>query len=99
MALLRARIQLSTPLAPEPEIPDYVKVPDYAHLLPEEIQPFTGRGVYDSDEKQFVIHQGGGHGGSHPHLVHEFVSALLDKREPYPMQLNRRTSPALAFCS
>ena len=28
--------------------------------------------------------QGGGHGGSHPHLVHEFVSALLDKREPYP---------------
>ena len=70
---------------PEPEIPERVEVPDYAHLLPEEIQPFTGRGVYDSDEKQHLsFTQGGGHGGSHPHLVHEFVSALLDKREPYP---------------
>lgn len=70
---------------PEPEIPERVKVPDYAHLLPEEIQPFTGRGVYDSDEKQHLsFTQGGGHGGSHPHLVHEFVSSLLDKRAPYP---------------
>lgn len=70
---------------PEPEITEYVKVPDYAHLLPEEIQPFTGRGVYDSDEKQHLsFTQGGGHGGSHPHLVHEFVSSLLDKRKPYP---------------
>mgnify|MGYP001160014439 CR=1 FL=1 len=70
---------------PEPEIPERVEVPDYAHLLPEEIQPFTGGGVYDSDEKQHLsFTQGGGHGGSHPHLVHEFVSALLDKREPYP---------------
>lgn len=70
---------------PEPEITEYVKVPDYAHLLPEEIQPFTGRGVYDSDEKQHLsFTQGGGHGGSHPHLVHEFVSSLLDERKPYP---------------
>src|SRR5438105_6767851 len=32
---------------PEGEIPQRVKVPDYAHLLPEEIRPFTRRGVYD----------------------------------------------------
>ena len=25
--------------------------------------------------------QGGGHGGSHPHLVHEFVRAIVEKRE------------------
>lgn len=25
-----------------------------------------------------------GHGGSHPHLVHEFVSALIEGRDPYP---------------
>ena len=25
-----------------------------------------------------------GHGGSHPHLVHEFVRALLDDRDPWP---------------
>ena len=26
--------------------------------------------------------QGGGHGGSHPHLVYEFVSAVRAKRRP-----------------
>jgi predicted dehydrogenase len=25
-----------------------------------------------------------GHGGSHPHLAHEFISALLEDRDPYP---------------
>ena len=25
-----------------------------------------------------------GHGGSHPHLAHEFVSALLEDRDPFP---------------
>ncbi len=70
---------------PEPEIPERVEVPDYAHRLPKEIQAFTGRGVYDSGENQHLsFTQGGGHGGSHPHLVHEFVSALIDKRAPYP---------------
>lgn len=67
------------------ESPEYIKIPDYAHLLPEEIQPFTTSGVYDTDEKQHLSFiQGAGHGGSHPHLVHEFVSALREKRSPYP---------------
>lgn len=70
---------------PEPEIPERVKVPDYAHLLPKEIQMFTRRGVYDADEKQHLSFlQGAGHGGSHPHLVHEFLSALDQNRDPYP---------------
>jgi predicted dehydrogenase len=25
-----------------------------------------------------------GHGGSHPHLVHEFISALVEERDPFP---------------
>jgi predicted dehydrogenase len=67
------------------ESPARVKIPDYAHLLPKEIQQFTTEGVYDSDDKQHLSFiQGSGHGGSHPHLVHEFVSALVDGREPYP---------------
>lgn len=70
---------------PEPEIPEEVKSPDYAHLLPESIQRFTTKGVYDEDDNQHLsFTQGAGHGGSHPHLVHEFVSALVDKREPFP---------------
>ncbi|AXY73569.1 gfo/Idh/MocA family oxidoreductase [Paraflavitalea soli] len=70
---------------PEPEIPEEVQSPDYAHLLPEPIQRFTTGGVYDEDDHQHLsFTQGAGHGGSHPHLVHEFVSALVDKRSPYP---------------
>jgi hypothetical protein len=70
---------------PEPEIPEEVECPDYAHLLPEPIQRFTTKGVYDSDEQQHLsFTQGAGHGGSHPHLVHEFVNALLNSKDPYP---------------
>ncbi len=70
---------------PEPEIPEEVECPDYAKLLPEPIQRFTTKGVYDSDEHQHLsFTQGAGHGGSHPHLVHEFLSALIQNRNPYP---------------
>lgn len=70
---------------PEPEIPEKIKVPDFAHLLPEGIQPFTTKGVYDiADNTHLSFTQGGGHGGSHPHLAHEFVSALVENRDPYP---------------
>ncbi|RDC65822.1 Gfo/Idh/MocA family protein [Adhaeribacter pallidiroseus] len=67
------------------ETPEKVKTPDYAHLLPQEIQSFTQQGVYDSGENQHLSFiQGSGHGGSHPHLVHEFLTALVEGREPYP---------------
>lgn len=70
---------------PEPEIPERVECPDFAHLLPPEIQAFTTGGVYDQDSNQHLsFTQGAGHGGSHPHLVHEFVSALVEGREPFP---------------
>ncbi len=70
---------------PEPEIPEEVESPDFAKLLPIEIQHFTTKGVYDSDEHQHLsFTQGAGHGGSHPHLVHEFVNALVNSKSPYP---------------
>ena len=69
----------------EPQIPERVKVPDYAALLPEPIRTFTTKGVYDVAENTHLsFTQGGGHGGSHPHLAHEMVSALVDDRDPYP---------------
>jgi predicted dehydrogenase len=69
---------------PEPEIPEEVQTPDFAHLLPEPIQRFTTKGVYDDDDNSHLsFTQGAGHGGSHPHLVHEFVSALSEKRQPF----------------
>src|SRR3546814_26007 len=66
-------------------IPKKVKIKDFAHLLPKEIQEFTTEFVYDSEEHQHLSFiQGSGHGGSHPHLVHEFVSSLSKNRQPYP---------------
>jgi len=73
-----------------------VKVPDYGRLrrkaspsgLPKEIAPFTGRGVYDEEHHRKVscgehtsFIQGSGHGGSHPHLTHEFIRAIVENRE------------------
>ncbi len=70
---------------PEHEIPERVECPDFAHLLPEEIRAFTTQGLYDLDENTHLsFTQGGGHGGSHPHLVNEFVSALREGRPTYP---------------
>ena len=62
-----------------------VKVPDYARLLPEPIQRFTTQGVYDmSEHTHMSFIQGSGHGGSHPHLAHEFVMSIVEDREPFP---------------
>jgi predicted dehydrogenase len=62
-----------------------VQIPDYGNLLPPEISEFTQQGVYDSKDNQHLsFKQGGGHGGSHPHLVHEFLMALLQERQPFP---------------
>jgi len=70
---------------PEAEIPEEVECPDFAKLLPKEIQHFTAQGVYEEEEHQHLsFTQGAGHGGSHPHLVHEFVDALVQRRSPYP---------------
>jgi predicted dehydrogenase len=68
---------------PEPQIPRRVKVPDFAHLLPESIRKFTQpSAIQDADHLSFL--QGGGHGGSHPHLVHAFLSAVRGDRPALP---------------
>ena len=70
---------------PEPKIPKKITAPDYAKRLPKAIRPFTTGGVYGAGKKKHLsFTQGAGHGGSHPHLVHEFVSALVEDREPFP---------------
>jgi predicted dehydrogenase len=71
---------------PEPEIPRRVSVPDYAHRLPEPIRRFTTKGVYslEEGEQHLSYTQGGGHGGSHPHLVHAFLSAVRGERAALP---------------
>ena len=65
------------------ERPERVKVPDFAHLLPEEVQSFTTGGVFDEEAHRSFV-QGGGHGGSHPHLAHRLLMAALGKALAYP---------------
>ena len=73
----------STAAAPltEPQIPNRVTVPDYAHLLPEPIQRFTQpAAIQDADHLSFL--QGGGHGGSHPHLVAQLPDGVPRRATP-----------------
>ncbi|UCD56500.1 MAG: Gfo/Idh/MocA family oxidoreductase [Candidatus Hydrogenedentota bacterium] len=79
-----AQIENEDPVIHIGEKPERVKVPDYGHLLPEPIQRFTTKGVYDEEHAHLSFIQGGGHGGSHPHLVHEFVASIVEGRPSFP---------------
>lgn len=87
---------LHTAKKPEPEIASKVEVPDFAHLLPAEIQMFT-KSIQDADHLSFI--QGGGHGGSHPHLVNEFVSALAGNRDPWPNAVLSANWTCVGICA
>ncbi|MBL9169774.1 MAG: Gfo/Idh/MocA family oxidoreductase [Verrucomicrobiales bacterium] len=85
---------------PEPEIPKRVKSPDYAKLLPKPIQRFTTKGVYDLGKKTHLsFTQGAGHGGSHPHLAHEFISAVVEDREPFPNARESANWTCVGLCA
>ena len=87
---------LHTAKKPEPEIATKVKVPDFAHLLPEPIRPFT-RSIQDAEHLSFL--QGSGHGGSHPHLVNEFLTALTENREPWPNAVTSANWTCVGICA
>jgi predicted dehydrogenase len=56
-----------------------VDVPDTDQMLIEEIAHYTRREKID-DPNHVSFLQGAGHGGSHPHLVQEFVAAIMEHR-------------------
>ena len=56
--------------------------PDHADLLPPAVGRYTRRFVYGEDERHLSFEQGGGHHGSHPHLVHEFVRSIVGRGRP-----------------
>lgn len=57
-----------------------IMVPDTDDMLPEETKKFTLREKIEDDAHVSFI-QGAGHGGSHPHMVQEFISAILEGRD------------------
>jgi predicted dehydrogenase len=85
---------------PEHKIPKEVKAPDYAKLLPKAIQPFTTGGVYGAGKKKHLsFTQGAGHGGSHPHLAHEIIDALVKDREPFPNARQSANWTCVGLCA
>lgn len=87
---------LHTAKKPEQHIPERIAVPDFAHLLPEPIRKFT-QSIEDPDHLSFI--QGGGHGGSHPHMVHEFLSALSEERDPWPNAATSANWTCVGLCA
>jgi predicted dehydrogenase len=60
-----------------------VKIPDTGYMLPKEIAKFTkSLEVMDEEEKSHLSFiQGSGHSGSHPHLVNEFITSIIEDRD------------------
>ena len=73
--------------------------PDRAARLPPEIQRYTQRFVYSNQQKHLSFEQGGGHHGSHPHLVHEFVSSILEGRQPWIDAVTAANWSAAGICA
>jgi predicted dehydrogenase len=58
-----------------------VFAPETDELLIESLKPFTKKDtILNKDNVSFI--QGAGHGGSHPHLVQEFIAAITEGRRP-----------------
>jgi predicted dehydrogenase len=73
--------------------------PDRADILPPSIGRYTKRFVYGTDEQHLSFEQGGGHHGSHPHLVHEFVSSIVERRQPWIDAVTAANWTAAGICA
>ena len=73
--------------------------PDRADLLPESLGKYTRKFVYSNENKHLSFTQGGGHHGSHPHMVHEFVSSIVEKRTPWIDALTAANWTAAGICA
>lgn len=60
-------------------------LPNPYQYLPAEIQRHTIGSDFDplNPHQTLKCGSGGGHHGSHPHLVHEFVRSIIEEREPW----------------
>lgn len=73
--------------------------PDRQDLLPAEIARHTTRFKATSQHSHISFEQGGGHHGSHPHMVHEFVRSIIEGREPYSGAVTAAQWTAAGLCA
>lgn len=82
--------------------PKQIELPNYHHMLPEEIQKYTiAEEDFDPLNPQLSLKKGagGGHHGSHPHLVHEFVMSILEERKPWIDEILGSNITAAGICA
>ena len=79
---------LHTAKRPEPEIAERVEVPDFAHLLPEEIRPFT-RSIVDAEHLSFLQ-------GSRPRRLAPAFGERVRQRAASTTATRGRTPPTSA---
>ena len=78
-----------------------VEMPNFYESLPAEIRKYTVGGNFDPLNPQDSLKKGagGGHHGSHPHLVHEFVSSIIEQRKPWIDEVLGGNITAAGICA
>lgn len=77
----------------------YPVTSDRGDLLPPEIRKYTQRFVYNAEQSHLSFEQGGGHHGSHSHLVHEFVRSIVENRSPQIDAVTAANWTAAGICA
>jgi hypothetical protein len=73
--------------------------PDRRDLLPAQIAPHTMRFKATAQHTHISFDQGGGHHGSHPHMVHEFVRSIVEGRRPWIDAVTAANWTAAGICA
>lgn len=79
-----------------------IEMPNYYQSLPEPIQKYTiSTSDFDPQNPQETLKRGkgGGHHGSHPHLVHEFVMSIIEERKPWIDEVLGANITAAGICA
>jgi hypothetical protein len=76
------RMEAMTQWRGRPVNTEAFEAPDCPDLLPASINRFTKEHLFTPANSEPAITIGGGHHGSHPHLVHEFISSIIENRKP-----------------
>ena len=90
------------PLRGLPVQTEHISTGNYHKLLPEPIRRFTVKSEdYDETNPQLSLERdaSGGHGGSHPHMVHEFISSILENRKAWINEINGANIVAAGICA
>jgi predicted dehydrogenase len=72
---------------------------DRQDLLPPEIARHTTRFQATAKHTHISFQQGGGHHGSHPHMVHEFVRSIVEGRRPWSDAVTAAQWTAAGICA